>query len=261
METQTTPPPVEDIAKALRPVAAAGLPVGPKFSDETLLGLRGVVARSIEPDDPLSRVKALQDLLTRMLVHFPNDELAEPARILFGLAPGLRGKNLTARRRDAAGAAGYEADHFRKRIEPQILLQLAWQLHQDSQNYVPRSRATPPPLEASVDTPTITWGDIASKDAADHQELLSRLWAHVYALRANIIRVERLKAWPYDPSEPDSSEAKLQEAKTARDNEVRKVRILIQRYIDAYGQRITQGEAEFTAEALLRLAGWSEELG
>ncbi|UXM91010.1 hypothetical protein [Paenarthrobacter sp. JL.01a] len=260
METQLVPPSLEDITKALRPIVAAGLPVRPNFSDETLLALRGVVARSIDPDDRLNRVKALQDLLARLLLHFPNDQLGESARTLFGLTPGTRGKNLTARRQQAADEAGYESEHFRKRVEPQLLQQVAWQLHQDSQNYIPRSRATPPPLENSGDTPTLRWGDVSSKDASEHQEQISRLWAHVYALRANILRVERLKVWPFDPSEPATSEEKLQQAVAARNREVQVVKILIQRYIQTYGQRIEHGDAEFNAAALLRLAGWSQDL-
>ena len=118
----------------------------------------------------------------------------------------------------------------------------------------------PPPLEASGDTPIITQGDISSKEAAEHQELLSRLWAHVYALRAETLRVERLKVWPYDPTEPGVSARKLEEAVAARDAEIDKVQILVQQYLDAYGQRIMHGEAEFNVEGLLRLAGWERDM-
>lgn len=260
METQVTPPPVEDIAKALRPILATGLPILPAFGDETLLALRSVVARSIDRDDRLSRIKALDELVSRMLIHYPDDHLGEPARILFALARGVRGKNLTARRQAAAEAAGYEAEHFRKRIEPEILKMLAWQLHRDSQNYIPRGRAVPPPLEASGDTPTLRVGDVANKEAAEHEELLSRLWAHVYALRAEILRVERLKTWPHDPTEPQTSAAKLEEAMAARDYEVAAVKAIIQNYVDRYGQRISHGDAEFNVEGFLRLAGWQEDL-
>lgn len=260
METQITPPPVGAVAKALRPIATSGLPVSPDFSDETLLGLRGVVARSIDQSDRLNRVKALDQLIRKLLVYYPDDDLGEAARILFGLAPGSRGNNLTTRRMKAAKEAGYESDHFRKHIEKKILETMAWLLHQDSQNYIPRSRAVPPPLEASGDTPIITQGDISSQDAAEHQELLSRLWAHVYTLRAEILRVERLKVWPHDPTEPTVSARKLDEAMAARDAEIEKVKILIQKYRDTYGQRIMHGEAEFNVEGLLRLAGWERDV-
>ncbi|WP_157071457.1 hypothetical protein [Curtobacterium ammoniigenes] len=256
MQTQVTPPPVEEIAKSLRKIVATGLPIPSSLTDEILLGLRGVVARSINPDDRLGRVKALDELLARLLVHYPDDTLGEPARILFAVAPGFRGSNLTARREAAARAAERDVDHFRKRIEPDIIAGVAWQLHRDSQNYIPRGRAVPPPLESSGDSPTIRAGDVANKEAAEHEELLSRLWAHVYALRAEILRVERLKTWPHDLTEPTTSERVLAEALVARDYEVDAVKVLIATYTQRYGQRITHGDAEFNAEALLRLAGW-----
>lgn len=259
MDVQTSPPSVEVIAVGLRPVLTAGLPVRPDYDQTAILAMRGVVARSIDPSDRLNRVKALDGLLKTQLTYLPDDELGEPARVLFGLTPGTRGKNLTARRQQAASEAGYETDHFRKHIEPKILRLLAWQLHQDSQNYIPRSRAVPPPLESSGDTPVITKGDVGSKEAAEHEELLSRLWAHVYALRAEILRVERLKAWPHDPTEPSTSERALLEAIAIRDHEVEAVQVLVQRYIDIYGQRIRHGDAEFSAAGLLRLAGWGQE--
>lgn len=256
---QDSPPAVEVIAVALQPIVAVGLPVRPSFADETLLSLRGVVARSIDPAQQLNRVKALDELLARLLVHYPDDELGAAARILFGLAPGTRGQNLTARRTAAASVIDRERDHFRKRIEPEILTAVAWQLHRDAQNYIPRDRTTPPPLDASGDTPIIRIGDVSSKDAAEHEELLSRLWAHVYALRAEILRVERLRHWPYDPTDAALSEQKLLRATSRRTTEIETVKILIRSYIDRYGQRISHGDAEFNAESLLRLAGWEDD--
>jgi hypothetical protein len=46
----------------------------------------------------------------------------------------------------------------------------------------------------------------------------------------------------------------------ARDAEFEKVKILIQKYRDTYGQRIMHGEAEFNVEGLLRLAGWESDV-
>lgn len=247
------------IAKALRPILKAGLPVDPTFDDDALLSLRGVVARSINPADRLNRVKALDELVARLLVHNPDDELGPAARVLFGLAPGTRGRNLTSRRAAAAATIDREGEHFRKRIEPQILRALAWQLHRDSQNYSPRDPASPPPLEASGATPTIRVGDVSSKESAEREELLSRLWAHVYALRAEILRVERLRHWPYDPADDVLSEQKLARATQRRATEVDTVKVLVRAFIDRYGQYAVPGAAEFNAESLLRLAGWERD--
>jgi len=260
MEIQISPPPVAEIVKALRGVVSAGLPVRPEYANETLLGLRGVVARSIDMDSRLSRIKALDDLLARFLSHYPDDELGEAARVLFGITVGIRGKNLTERRELAARHAGFEYDHFRKHIEPKILTQLAWQMHRDSQNYIPRTKAAPPPLESIGDTPIIRQDDVSSLDAALFEEMLSRLWANVYSLRAEILKVERLKNWPYDPTEPKLSEQKLSAAIEARDQALGSTKVTIQRYLDTYGKRITHGDAEYSVEGLLRLAGWIEEM-
>ena len=75
MEIQITPPAVEEIVKALRPILTTGVPVRPEFDNFVLLGLRGVVARSIDPVDRLSRVKALDGVIKNQLVYYPDDEL------------------------------------------------------------------------------------------------------------------------------------------------------------------------------------------
>jgi len=259
MKPQRHPPPVSELTEALTPILRSGLPVDPDLDDERLLGLRGVYARSIDPKERTSRVKALDGLLRSQLVHYPDDHLGEAARVLFGLSLGARGRTLTERREQAAVEARYDADHLRKHIEPKIVRQLAWQLHQDSQNYIPRARDAPPKLEPSGDTPVITKGDVSSKEKSEHEELLSRLWAHVYALRAEILRVERLKAWPYDETEPQLSQEHLGGATAARDRQVKYVQRYVDQYLGKYGASILQGEAEFNADSLLRLAGWRDE--
>ena len=258
MQVQRNPPPIKELAISLTRIVSSGLPVGPAFDDDNLLGLRGVVARSIDSSDRLSRVKALDDLLRRLVSTYPDDVLCDAASELFGIALGSRGASLTLRRERAARTAGFSTDHFRKNIEPKIILEVAWLLHRDSQNYVPRERATPPPLEISGDTPIVAFGDVSDKDRNEHEEALSRLWAHVYALRAEILKVERLKQWPHDVTEPETSQEVLLKAIASRDREVRIVKILIERYIEKYGESIEHGDGEFNARALLRLAGWAD---
>ena len=95
------------------------------------------------------------------------------------------------------------------------------------------------------------WCNIQPKEA------LSRLWAYVYALRANILRVERLEIWPHDPTEPSTSEQVLAEEIDARDYELASGTIPIQRHINDYGEYINHGEGEFNAEAFLLDLSWS----
>lgn len=255
LPVQKQPPPLDDLVDPLKEILKAGLPVSYDFDDMSLLALRGVVARSVMPHDRLSRVKALNELLGRLLVHYPDDSLGEASRIVFGLAPGVRGLTLTQRRERAASEIERDVDHFRKRIEPKIIRELARQLHSDSQNYVPRTTPTPEPVEISGDTPHIAVGDVASHDKALRDEGLSRLWAQVYALRAEILRVERLKNWPYDTTEPDLSRDKLNEALEARAEAERRVRTAVSTFIEDYGSLISSGSAEFNLHGLQRLLG------
>ncbi|MEY1672645.1 hypothetical protein AB4Z55_00475 [Gordonia sp. ABKF26] len=149
-----------------------------------------------------------------------------------------------------------EVDHFRKRIEPKIVQELTRQLHADSQDYAPRTTPTPGPVEISGDTPYISAGDVAAHDKAEREEALSRLWAHVYRLRAEILRVERLKAWPYDPTEPRLSQEKLDEALDARADAHRVVNGAVRAFVDDYGSMIASGAAEFDVQGLERLVRW-----
>lgn len=151
MDVLDRPPTLEVLVRALKPLLRSGLPATPDNSADELLALRGVLARAVDPDDRLHRIKALDGLLRTQLVHFQDDTQSEAARVLFGLTPGTRGSTLTQRRSRAAAEMGCNEEHFRKRVEPKIVKQLAWQLHQDTQTYVPRARDVPPPLLSVVD--------------------------------------------------------------------------------------------------------------
>ena len=73
--------------------------------------------------------------------------------------------------------------------------------------------------------------------------------------------MERLKEWPFDETEPALSDREYTEAVAARDRAVLETQVLVQRYLDRYGQRIMHGEAEFSVAGVLRLAGWSMPQG
>lgn len=258
LPVQKQPPPLDDLVEPLKEILKAGLPVSYDLEDMSVLALRGIVARSVMPHDRLSRIKALNELLARLLVRYPDDSLGEAARIVFGLTPGVRGLTLTQRRERAASEIEREVDHFRKRIEPKIVRELARQLHSDSQNYVPRTTPTAEPVEISGDTPYIAVDDVASYDKAKREEALSRLWANVYVLRAEILRVERLKNWPYDPTEPSLSQKMLENALESREEATISVRQSVRSFIDEYGHTIKSGAAEFDVTGIENILNWQE---
>jgi hypothetical protein len=213
-------------------------PIGP------LLELRGVIARSVEPEDSLSRLDALNKLLKQLIRKWPIDKERQALGALLGIEKGYAGTTLTDRRQRAATHLGYEATHFRKRIEPKLVAEFSAALWQDHLRYTPRTKHAPPIINESGDTPVLGPGDYN-----EQEELVSRIWSEVYALRAEIIAGGRIKK---DQSRHD--ELPIAQAKILW----RTARLLsyIERYLENYGERILQGDTEWRVEGLIRLAGW-----
>ena len=243
------PPPIDELGEALASVVRKGLPVVPDSAPRVLLELRGVRARAIDADNFLSRVKALNALLQTLLLALGDSEEAQALQILFAVHGSDRGTTLTARRSRArnVGTWHYDDTHFRRNIEPRLIRDLAWFLHEDSQNYTPRTKYAPPLVEISGDTAALTAADVN-----EQEELGARIWALVYELRAELIRKARL--------EPGGDEAELEDAAGAALWLVARLLGRIHDYLERYGGRILHGDAEFRAEGLIRLAGWSYEL-
>lgn len=232
----------------------AGLPITPRSVGPAMLALRGVWARAVDPTDPLARVDAADKLVRqqiRKVRRLGHRDLRDSPRILFGLGDGA-GRNLTARRRTAASNSGYGYHHFRKHIEPRIVEHLAWLLHQDSLQYVPRARQAPSPT-ASGDTPTISDEDVGDPDRAAHEILVSRIWSAVYELRADLLTREQVRGIA-------AEEPRFSDSDSAARDTLGRLLLLIDEYLERWGKSIFHGEAEYNAEALIRLAGWSGEL-
>lgn len=183
-------PQLDEVAGALARVLRRGLPVSPATADSVLLELRGVSARAIDPVEVGSRTAALDGILRGLLARFPDARYAPAARALFGLAPAKPGMNLTARRDAAASAAGHEVHHFRKRVEPRLLDELAAALIADADRFTRAQLAAPRLAPASgrerVGADPFAW------EVAEQEEALTRVWSAIYALRAELLAVERL---------------------------------------------------------------------
>jgi hypothetical protein len=242
--------PLDVLSTELRVVCRRGLPVTLKTAGTVLPNLRGVWARSVLPDDYVSRVDALNKLLIRIVTELADERLGDPVRVLFALEARNRGTTLGRRREVAAELAGYEVTHFRKVVEPKIIELVALALHADSIGYEPRTKRTaeePPKQDISGDTPRLDSGH-----ANEQEELVSRIWSAVYGLRAEMIALARTKDVALFAQEHHyAQESALWQ--TAR------VSTFVGQYVETYGETLMHGETEFNAEGVIRLAGWMPE--
>jgi hypothetical protein len=234
----------EQLAGALRLVIADGLPSGEEDAG-MLLNLRSVYARAVVPSDSLSRLQALNELLPRLIARLDDARYREATQVLFGLAPGTRGTRLTARRRQAAAILDYSAAHFRTDIEAVVLHAVAVAVHDDLLRYQSRVRRASESLEPTGDTPALGPEHINAEE-----ELVSRIWQHVYGLRAELIASLRL-------NEVEGFEAQAEDHRQAGLRQQEGLRRLLAEYSETYGEAlIRHGESEFAIDALDRLVGW-----
>jgi hypothetical protein len=232
------------VDRAVRGLLKSGLPARERDPIGPLLDLRGVIARSVKPEDSLSRIDALNKLLKQMIRRWPREKERAALNALFGLEKGYAGGNLTARRERAATHTGYGPTHFRKVIEPKLIDDFAAALWQDHLRYSPRTKYAPLPTEISGDTPSLGPGDYS-----EQEELVSRIWSEVYALRAEIIAGGRLKG-------DQSAWVELAAARGSILWRTARLLTYLEAYLQKYGDRVMQGETQWDADGLIRLAGW-----
>lgn len=230
-----------ELAKAIRP----GLPLTQKNAGPILPNLRSVIARSVHPYDPQSRIQALNQLLVRLVMAIESERERNGLIALFAIAKGTRGTTLDHRRQEAAAAMGYDPDHLRKRIEPQLLARLAEALYDDLLRYKRRVRRAPTAEEPTGDTPMLT-----EEHLTHQEELISRIWQHVYGLRAELIASARLAVQP-------GYESQAEDHRQAAAREMESLRMVIKEFKTIYGEEfIRHGDAEYAPEALERLVNF-----
>ncbi|WP_344748530.1 hypothetical protein [Streptosporangium vulgare] len=213
----------------------------------TLLALPGVSVRAANSHNATSRARALDGLLRWQLAQLEH-ELADAARILFGAAPGTAGTTLTERRARAARAAGYEVHHFRKRIEPRLCLLLADMLAADSEE-VAAVHAVPPVLTATSQGPLRLPADVFAWEVVEHERMLSKLWAAVYALRADLLDLARLVSM----DAPDHDRYQAVDTALWRYGQVLAE---ADEYRGAYGDALLHTGTRLPPRGLAQLAGW-----
>jgi hypothetical protein len=236
-------------ADGLRPLLKRGLPAAGGVIADDLLELPGVTARATTRDRG-SRVVAFNALLRQLVQRMADPALSVAAGRLLG-ERATAGNTLTERRAGAALSMGRDPDHFRKHIEPRILADLAAALAADSDRMT-TTWATPPLLIPVLHPPAGLPQDMWAWEAVEHEEHISRLWASVYALRAELLACERLAS--FDPFGTD-----LRDAADTSLWRLGQLHVAIRTYRRAYGNRLLHGD--IAPETLIGLAGWSPPLG
>lgn len=234
----------DDVARSMGQLLANGLPATLTDSVGPLLAMRGVTARSVKPDDDLSRLDALNKLLKQLIRKWPQVKQRQALAAWYGIEKGYSGRTLTDRRERAGQHLGYEVTHLRKVIEPKLIAEFAAVVWQDNLRYTPRTKHAPPLIEATGDTPELGPGDYN-----DQEELVSRIWSEVYGLRAEIIAGGKIK-------KDQVLHDRLPEVRAQIRWRTARLLGCIQEYLQQYGERIIQGETEWQVEGLIRLAGW-----
>ena len=230
------------VTAELRKVARHGLPATRQTIGENLPHLRNVVARANHPDDVFSRLDAFNALVARILRQMEDQELGGAARILFGLAEGSQGTNLTTRRQRCAELLGYDFDHFRKRIEPRILTKVTEAFYRDLLRYRRRTRTMATAYETGKPNPPLT-----DEDITPEEELISRIWQHLYEVRA-----EKIAAL-LSPDDKAAMRKHLAAAATAS----QQLQHLCQEYVETYGRQLLKnGQLEYAIEGLEKLVVW-----
>jgi hypothetical protein len=234
------------LADAVAVLVADGLPVDEGEAPQLLLNLRSVYARSVVPAQPRSRLQALNELLPRLISGMSDPVYRDAVQTLFGLAPGTRGTKLMARRRQAATILGYSAAYLRTDIEPKLIRAVASAIHDDLLRYAARVERSAESTEPTGDTP-----HLGPEHLNHEEELVSRIWQHVYGLRAETIAVLRL-------TERAGFEMQLEESRQAMLVEEARLKVVIQEYIDTYGRQLVRhGDIEFAVDALTRIGNWT----
>jgi hypothetical protein len=140
----------------------------------------------------------------------------------------------------------YQADHFRQRRQKDLLMSVTLLIYEDLLRYRSRVKRASESPEATGDTPSLR------PEHLNHEEaLISRIWQHVYGLRAELIAHLRLRR-------EEGFEAQAEDHRQAAMREEGVLKRLIAEYTETYGHAlIRQGDAEYRIEGLERLINWS----
>lgn len=227
---------LEEIKNEMSRILKSGLPVDVETAGDLLPHMRSIAARAVHPYDVRSRVEALNRQLVQILVEMDGPS-AQPLRTLFCVSAGTRELGLMKRRERAASEAGYTADHLRKDKEDDMLREFAGLIYDDLLRYKSRTHRALEYSEPTGDTPSLR-----AEHLTYEEELVSRIWQHVYQLRAELIGQYRL----------DGQEGYEQQVEEHRQNAnlaTERIKSLVAEYRETFGgDFIKHGDAEFAFE-------------
>lgn len=230
---QTTEISKERLVTELRGLLRRGLPVDERRAGEVLPRLRSVRARAVHPGSRLSCVDALNQLLVKLLVDLDDERFGPVAPILFAVAAGTRGTTLMQRRQRCAEVLQRDPDHFRKHLEPELLVLVADALHRDLLRYRPVPGTTVAPVDLTGQNPSLQPTDYTEKE-----ELTSRIWQHVWGWRAELIAWQRMKGRPGYETQAEQYWQRAEVQKV----ELRRLKAV---YAEKYGMEIRYGEVGY----------------
>lgn len=164
---------------------------------------------------------------------------------MFGADRGLIGTTLTFRRGEAANALEFSLDHVRKHVEPKILGQIAFSIHQDNLSYTPVSDGGRPPVGADETAPVLTEDSLTERE-----ELMCRVWSDVYGYRGTVIAVRR-------SMEIDEPTAEVEEHVATSKWYLARLLTSVSTFLDRFGDQMVHGETPYNVEGLVALAGWT----
>lgn len=236
---------IEELAKILRTIVTKGLPVDDKRAGDVLPNLKSIYARSIIPDDRTSRVSKLNEQFPHWIDRITDPNYRTAVQVLFGIYPGLRGKSLAERQERIARELDYTAEHVRKDISKDLVFAVAAVIYDDLLRYRTRVKRAITAEELTGDAPRL-----GPEHLTHQEELISRIWKHVYGLRAELIACARL-------STADGYATQVEDHRQAALREEADLKALITEYVSTYkDEMIRHGETEYTAQAIVRLSRW-----
>lgn len=186
----------DEVVAEFLPILRAGLPVRPETAGQYLPFFPIVLAHAKDTGH-LSRVLALDEIVTSILKDWPPNEEGKALGVLFGLRPAHRGWTLTKRQVEAATAIDVSPDHLRKHRQAKLLELLTYEFLRRNERY----KISPSRHLLLDEVPDA--GRFQEGDDLELLEYQARCTAEMFLLRADLLAIARGQALdaPVTPEE------------------------------------------------------------